>query len=214
VSVTIRAVIFDLDGTLLDSIADIGGAMNDTLSARGWPTHPIDRYFHLVGDGVEILARRAVPEGKYVPELVDEYRANYSARIELHTRPYEGIPELLDALHAKGVKLAVLSNKRHDFTVELVKRQLKQWPFTAVAGERAGIPRKPHPAPALELARVLEVEPKDIAFVGDTPIDVQTAVAAGMLPVAVLWGFRPKAELTEAGAHHTLSHPRELLGLL
>lgn len=211
---TIRAVIFDLDGTLLDSLADIGGAMNDALRARGWPTHPIGAYLRMVGEGVEMLARRAAPEGADVAALVDQYRLRYQERMEQETRPYAGIAELLDALHARGVPMAILSNKRDDFTVELVKRQLGRWPFAAVRGERKQTPRKPDPAAALELARELGHPAKDIAFVGDTPIDVETALAAGMVPVAVLWGFRGREELTEAGARHMLFEPQELLALL
>ena len=211
---TIRAVIFDLDGTLLDSLADIGGAMNDALQARGWPTHPLDAYLRFVGDGVEMLARRAAPAGIEVGPLVDEYRARYGERMEQETKPYPGVPELLDGLQARGVKMAVLSNKREDFTVELVKRQLQRWPFVEVRGERREVPRKPDPTAALEIARVLGHPPTEIAFVGDTHIDMKTAVAAGMLPVAVLWGFRTREELLAAGAKHLLATPSELLSLL
>ncbi|MBK7860345.1 MAG: HAD family hydrolase [Archangiaceae bacterium] len=210
----IRSVIFDLDGTLLDSIADIGGAMNDALEARGKPTHPIAAYLNFVGEGVEQLARRAAPEGEDLKTLVDEYRARYAQRMEQHTRPYEGVPQMLDALLGRGLKLAVLSNKRDDFTVELVKRQLGRWPFAGVRGERVGVPRKPDPTAALELAKQLGHPPEEVAFVGDTPIDVKTAIAARMLPVAVTWGFRGADELTRAGARHLVKHPSELLGVL
>lgn len=211
---TIRAVIFDLDGTLLDSLADIGGAMNEALQARGWPTHPLGAYLRFVGEGVEKLARRAAPRDADVGPLVDEYRARYAQRMEQETKPYLGVPELLDALKLKGMPMAVLSNKRDDFTVELVKRQLSRWPFVDVRGERKDVPRKPDPAAALELARSLGFPPEEIAFVGDTAIDVKTAVAAGMLPVAVLWGFRTRAELVAAGAKHVLETPGELLTLV
>jgi len=210
----IRGVIFDLDGTLLDSLADIGGAMNDALIARGWPAHPIAAYLRMVGDGIEMLAKRAAPPGEDVTTLVDQYRARYQERMEHETRPYAGIEPMLDALHARGLPLAVLSNKRDDFTVELVKRQLPRWPFVAVRGERPGVPRKPDPAAALELAQTLRLPPAEIAFVGDTPIDVKTALAAGMLPVAVEWGFRTADELRAAGATLLVSDPEQLPGLL
>ena len=211
---TIRGVIFDLDGTLLDSLGDIGGAMNDALLARGWPVHPLSAYLRFVGEGVEQLARKAAPAGEDVATLVDQYRARYAQRMEQETKPYAGIAQLLDGLHGRGVAMAVLSNKRDDFTVELVKRQLAKWPFVAVRGERHGVPRKPDPVAALELAAELKLKPAEIAFVGDTPIDVKTAIAAGMLPVAVEWGFRTRAELTAAGARHVVSRPDELLSLL
>jgi phosphoglycolate phosphatase len=212
----IRGVIFDLDGTLLDSLHDIGGAMNDALLARGFPTHPMPAYLRMVGDGVEMLARRALPRdaGVDVAAFVDAYRARYAERMEHQTRPYDGVPELLDALEKRGVPLAVLSNKREDFTVELVKRQLPRWRFVAVRGERPNTPRKPDPTAALALAAALSLKPSECAFVGDTPIDVKTAIAAGMLPVGVLWGFRTKEELLDAGAKHALERPSELLALL
>ena len=211
---SIRGVIFDLDGTLLDSIGDIGGAMNDALAARGLPTHPLSAYLRFIGDGVEMLAKRAAPPGTDLDELVEQYRGRYAERMEHETKPYAGIPELLDGLQARGVKVAVLSNKRDDFTVELVKRQLSRWPFVAVRGERKAVPRKPDPTAALELARALGLPPAEIAFVGDTPIDVKTGLAAGMLSVGVLWGFRTRDELEAAGAKHLIASPAELLLLL
>jgi phosphoglycolate phosphatase len=212
----IRGVIFDLDGTLLDSLNDIGGAMNDTLTARGFPVHPIDAYLRMVGEGVDMLALRALPKDANVDlaQFIEAYRARYAERMERHTKPYDGVPALLDALTARGVKMAVLSNKREDFTVELVRRQLPHWPFVEVRGERSGVPRKPDPQAALALATALGLTPADCAFVGDTPIDVKTAVNAGMLPVGVLWGFRTRDELAAAGARHTLTNPGELLALL
>jgi phosphoglycolate phosphatase len=212
----IRGVIFDLDGTLLDSLGDIGGAMNEALEERGFPTHPLDAYLQMVGEGVEQLARRALPNDADVDlaAFIAAYRSRYAARMERHTRPYDGIPAMLDALTARGVKLAVLSNKREEFTVELVRRQLARWAFVEVRGERSGVPRKPDPHAALGLAQTLGLKPAECAFVGDTPIDVKTALNAGMLPVAVLWGFRTRAELAEAGAKHTLERPHELLALL
>ncbi len=213
----VRALIFDLDGTLLDSVGDIGGAMNEALSARGWPTHAVPEYLKMVGEGIEVLARKAAPPGTPEPTvmaLAQEYRARYALRMEQQTRPYDGITAMLDALAQRKLPMAILSNKKHEFTVELVKRQLGKWPFVKVAGERQGVPRKPDPTAALELAQALGFAPAEIAFVGDTPIDMKTANAAGMLPVAVLWGFRGRDELVGAGARHLLSHPRELLPLL
>ncbi len=208
-----RAVIFDLDGTLADSLSDIGGAMNEALCARGLLEHPLLAYNQFIGDGVEQLARRAAPalDENHVKQLVDEYRERYAARIDATTVPYQGIAELLDALVAAQVPLAVLSNKRDDFTVELVKRRFSRWPFRVVRGERAEVPRKPHPGVALEIASTIGIVPADFAFVGDTAIDMKTAVAAGMQPVGVLWGFRQAEELLEAGARRLIAFPHELL---
>lgn len=209
-----HAVIFDLDGTLADSLGDIGGAMNEALVARGLPSHGLEAYRQFVGEGVEVLAHRAAPGlgPAGLPLLVEEYRARYAARIDAQTRPYEGVPAMLDGLVAAGLPLAVLSNKRDDFTLELVRRLFGRWPFVEVRGERVGVPRKPDPTAALELARALGVPPADCAFVGDTAIDIRTAVAAEMIPIGVLWGFRGADELHQAGARRLLSHPRELLG--
>jgi phosphoglycolate phosphatase len=208
-----RAVVFDLDGTLADSLGDIGGAMNEALADRGLPVHPMEAYRHFVGEGVEQLAARAAPmlAAPDVARLVVEYRLRYGARIDAETRPYQGITAMLDALTAARFPLAVLSNKREDFTVELVRRLFGRWSFVEVRGERAGVPRKPDPTAALEIVRSLGVAPAECAFVGDTRIDIQTAVAARMLPVGVLWGFRGREELLAAGAKRLLAHPRELL---
>ena len=210
------AVIFDLDGTLADSLADIGGAMNETLADHGHPVHPLDAYRQFVGEGVEMLARRALPTPLQsdVTAFVAAYRARYQQRIAKETRPYAGVPEALDALVKAGLKLAVLSNKRHDFTVQLVQTLFSRWPFLDVRGEQHNVPRKPDPQAALDIARGLGVAPSRCAFVGDTAIDMKTARAAGMHAVGVTWGFRPALELTEAGAARVLLHPSELVQAL
>ena len=207
-------MIFDLDGTLADSLSDIGGAMNEALLARGLSAHPLEAYRQFVGEGVEVLAQRAAPglAPAAITGLVDAYRARYAARIDAQTRPYDGVPAMLDALVAARVPLAVLSNKRDDFTLELVRRLFGRWPFADVRGERVGVPRKPDPTAALEIALSFGVPPADCAFVGDTAIDIRTALAAKMIPIGVLWGFRGADELRAAGARRLLSHPRELLG--
>ena len=188
--------------------------MNEALVARGLPEHSKQQYRHFVGEGIEVLARRAAPglSEDEIQALVVEYRARYAARIDLETRPYDGVPQMLDALVAAKVPIAVLSNKRDDFTLELVRRLFGRWPFVEVRGERAKTPRKPDPTSALEIVRTLGVAPGECAFVGDTAIDILTAVAAKMIPIGVLWGFRDRAELVAAGAARLLTHPRDLLG--
>ncbi len=209
------AVIFDVDGTLADSLGDIGGAMNEALAARGWPEHPLPAYNHFIGEGVEKMTLKAMPAQHHalMPALVDEYRARYALRIDLTTRAFPGVPEMLKALELQQVPMAVLSNKRDDFTVELVRRLFATVPFVEVRGEREGVPRKPHPRAALELAKVLGVEPARCAFVGDTPVDIKTGVSSGMVPVGVIWGFRSKDELLEHGAKFVISEPDELVRL-
>lgn len=227
-AVRLDALIFDLDGTLADSIADIGEAMNAVLSELSLPPHGTEAYKAFVGEGAENLTRRAVraaqgrdwrsvsEEGlpRPLPELVESYRVHYAAQEHAHSTLYPGIEAMLDGVVASGRKMAVLSNKRDDFTRHLVAHAFGRWPFVDVRGERDGVPRKPDPTAALELALELNVLPERIGFVGDTPIDVGTALRAGMIPIGVLWGFRSRAELTEAGAKFLLQRPEDLLPLL
>jgi phosphoglycolate phosphatase len=212
--VRFQAVIFDLDGTLADSLRDLGEAMNRALADAGKPTHPLEAYRHFVGEGVDVMvARAAAPEVR--PEvlrgIIDGYRRHYGLIDHAHTQPYEGIPALLDALTAAKVPMAVLSNKRDDFTKLLVKQRFGSWRFAEVRGEREGVPRKPDPTAAFEVALALNVLPANICFVGDTAIDMKTAVNAGMQRVGCSWGFRDRAELLGAGAQRVIAHPMELL---
>jgi len=214
----LRAALFDLDGTLLDSLEDLAASMNSVLSRHAWPEHPVDAYRYFVGEGVEELVRRAMPEAQRAPAVVAtllaEMRAEYSGRWAERTRPYPGIPELLDALLERGLKLAVLSNKLDEMTRAIVAQLLPRWRFEVVLGATAGLPRKPDPAPALEVARRLAVAPGEVVYLGDTSTDMETAVGAGMLAVGVLWGFRGADELRAAGARTLLQHPLELLAFL
>lgn len=211
-SFSAHAVIFDLDGTLADSLTDLGEAMNRALAGFGLPTHPLAAYRTFVGEGVDVMVRRAAPSAT-VPyqQIADSYRAHYGTLNHQSTRPYDGIPALLDALVARRVKLAVLSNKRDDFTRDLVAKQFGRWPFVDVRGERDGVPKKPDPTAAFELALALNVLPANITFVGDTGIDMLTARNAGMTPIGCLWGFRDRDELLGAGAKRLIAHPMELV---
>lgn len=215
---TVRAVLFDLDGTLVDSLADIGESMNIVLEERGLPTHPVSSYRDFVGDGVTVLTRRALPEDRrdeaMVEACVARMREVYGSHFDDKTRPYEGIPELLDRLVERDLRLAVLSNKPHDLTVALVQGLLGRWGFSPVFGEREGVPRKPDPAAALEVARLLGLGPDEILYLGDTPIDMATARAAGMKVLGVAWGFRSGAELQAAGADAIVETPADVLAHL
>lgn len=186
--------------------------MNRTLARHGFPVHPFGAYRLFIGDGVEMLAERALPPhaGGLRDQVVLEYRADYAKNLLQHTRLYPGMAACLDGLVERRVKLGILSNKLDGPTREIASALLGRWPFLAVFGERIGIPRKPDPRSALEVARMLGVAPAGCTFVGDTSIDMLTAVAAGMVPVGVSWGFRPAA-LQEAGAVAVLEHPEALL---
>ena len=213
-----EAVIFDLDGTLLNSLAGIGDAMNILLQRLGYPTQPLEAYKYFVGEGIIQLVKRALPKDRGnlhdLGQLVIDYRAIYDTTWPQKSPPYEGIPELLDALSRKNIKTAVLSNKSDDFTRRMVSELLPRWTFEAVKGVRSGAPRKPDPAAALQIAEMTGIVPEKTVFIGDSDVDMQTAVNANMYPVGVLWGFREADELLANGAKHLLEHPMELLGIL
>jgi phosphoglycolate phosphatase len=194
-------VIFDLDGTLADSLADIASAMNRTLRAHGFPVHPVSAYRTFVGEGVRKLVERALPPGTgdLREAFVAAYQADYAENLLNETRLFPGIPEVLDRLQSAGIPVAVLSNKPEEPTRRLVETLCSRWEFRAVFGERPGVPRKPDPAAALVLADALGAPPGSVAFVGDTSVDMLTARAASMRPVGVLWGFRPN-EVLASGA--------------
>jgi len=213
-----RAVIFDLDGTLLDTLEDLAGAGNRVLRRAGLPEHPVDAYRYFVGEGLVMLIRRILPadlrEQDRVERFVREFREEYGRSWEDRTRLYDGIATLLTGLREKNVSLNILSNKPHDFTLLCVREFLAAWTFDVVLGHRQGLPRKPDPAGALKIARTIGCEPAEILYLGDTATDMRTAAAAGMLPVGVLWGFREADELRENGAAVLVNHPTEVAELL
>ena len=214
-----RAVLFDLDGTLVDTLEDLGDSMNAALQAHGYPVHPLPAYRYFVGDGVENLVRRALPktaglDEHIVARVVPVMRAEYARRWKDKTRLYPGVAELLDALRERGVKIAVLSNKPHAATMEVVEHFLSAWHFDAAFGARAGVPIKPDPGAALEVARAVGVPPESVLYLGDTNTDMKTARAAGMFAAGALWGFRTAEELSESGAAALAAHPLDVLKLL
>jgi phosphoglycolate phosphatase len=212
---TFKAILFDLDGTLLDTLDDLADSTNLALREQGFAEHPVEAYKYFIGNGVENLVRRALPEehrdAATYARCVARMRQEYAERWAAKTRPYAGIPELLDALAARGVPMGVFSNKPDEFTRLCVSRLLPRWPFQAVLGATARLPKKPDPAGALEIAARLQVPPAEFVYLGDTNTDMQTAIAAGMYPVGALWGFRTAEELTTSGARVLLDRPLELL---
>lgn len=207
-----RGVIFDLDGTLVDSLRDISEAMDHVLDGLGLERRSPTEYERFVGDGARLLVRRSL--GARV-DLEDEalaaFRARYLARLLVHTRPYPGVEELLASLAGHAIPTAVLSNKPHDATVKIVRALFADHPFTAVLGQRDEAPRKPDPTSAFEIARAMRLPTSEIVLLGDTPVDVATARAAGMIPIGALWGMRSRDELEAAGAAHLIETPAELL---
>lgn len=215
-----KVAVFDLDGTLLDTIEDLRDSMNSVLEGKGYPTHDSEAYKYFVGNGMRELARRALPEDKRSTDEIDSAVAamsvNYSKGWAIKTAPYPGIDKLLNSLEEKGIKCAVLSNKPDALTKQVIEKLLPDWSFYPLFGERQamGVPKKPDPAGALEIAQLLNVQPNECLYLGDTGVDMKTANAAGMYPVGVLWGFRKADELLENGAKKLISDPQELLNLL
>lgn len=210
-----QAVVFDLDGTLTNTLRDISTAMNRALRLNGLDEYPEDAYRYMVGNGARILAERAVGERRELTEQVlHDYQSYYEKHTQDATRPYDGIPELLSALAARGLRLCVLSNKPHADTVNVVRYFFPDVPWSEIRGQMEGVPVKPDPAGALAIAEALGVKPEDCLYLGDTWVDMDTAVRAGMHPVGVLWGFREEKELREHGAERIIRRPLELLDAL
>jgi phosphoglycolate phosphatase len=213
-----KAVIFDLDGTLLNTLEDLADSVNASLKYLGFPEHELAAYRKFVGDGRDVLAARSLPlenrDPDTVKKLVDLIDSEYSERWDNKTVPYEGVPELLDGLTAKKIKFAVLSNKGHDFTELIVSRLLAKWSFSIVIGISPEVKKKPDPEAAISIARKFGVKTSEVLYLGDSDVDMKTAVAAGLFPVGAGWGFRSSEELIENGARVVLNHPVELLDLL
>ena len=213
-----KAVIFDLDGTLLDTLNDLADAGNRVLSDAGFPVHPVDSYRYFVGDGLATLILRILPgdmrRDEQVQRVGKAFREAYAKNWNAKTKVYKGIGTLLDGLKKNELPINVLSNKPHDFTEICVREFLGEWTFAHVMGNRVGLAKKPDPAGALEIAGKLGFASSEIIYVGDTATDMKTAVAAGMYPVGVLWGFRTAGELEESGAARLVEHPEEILELL
>ncbi len=213
-----KAVLFDLDGTLLDTLEDLGDAMNQVLAKHGFPNHGLDTYRYFIGDGAAALVTRALPKEKRnddrIRACLEAFREEYGRNWKVKTKAYEGVPEMLNELAARGLKMAVLSNKPDGFAKRSVSELLPTWTFDIVLGERKGVPLKPHSAGALEVAEHLNILPRHFLYLGDSAVDMKTAVAAGMVPVGVLWGFRPEQELREGGAYVCIKRPQEILNLL
>jgi phosphoglycolate phosphatase len=215
---TAELVIFDLDGTLVDSLDDLADSMNAVLASRNFPTHPRAPYRRFVGDGIVNLVRRALPPEavteELVTECVDHMRAEYDRRQRDTTEPFPGVTELLEASRKRGLKTAVLSNKPDPATRNLVAALFPHHDFEAVFGARPGVPLKPDPSAALEIAAALSILPESTVYVGDTDTDMITGRRAGMITVGVTWGFRDEHELRQSGARYIIHHPLDLLGVL
>ena len=210
-----KAVVFDLDGTLLDTLEDIATSMNNVLHNQGFPIHHAEAYRNFIGNGAVMLIKRSLPAGERTDKMVSEctasFKEEYLRNWNKTTKPYPGIVEALDQLVGKKIKLAILSNKPDSFTKICVDEFLGGHKFHIVLGQRDGVPPKPDPTGAKLVADHLGIKPEHILYIGDSGVDMKTATYAGMYPIGVLWGFRPKEELIRNGAKAVISRPQELV---
>lgn len=210
-----RLVIFDLDGTLINSIGDLCVSVNQALEKCGFATHPEDAYRFMVGDGVMKLFERALPEEARTEENIMRIRDLFIPFYELHnadlSHPYEGIPELLEELQKRGVKMAVASNKYHSATLKLIAHFFPNIHFELVLGNREGVPRKPNPQIVEEILEYTKVGKNEVLYVGDTNVDMQTAKSAEVDCLGVSWGFRPKVELATYNPLAIIDNPSQLI---
>ena len=213
-----KAVLFDLDGTLLYTLKDVADAMNKALVRFGFSPHPVDAYKYFIGESVETEAKRALPESARDPETIKKAAVLseeiYDKCWGDNTHPYTGIPELLTELQNRALIMTVLSNKNDRFTKIMVEKLLPQWQFKIVQGALPDVPLKPDPTLALQISEKLDISPEQFLYLGDTNTDMKTAVNAGMLPVGCLWGYRTADELLESGAKVLVQKPAEVLDIL
>ncbi|MGN0047466.1 MAG: HAD family hydrolase [Bacteroides sp.] len=212
-----QLVIFDLDGTLLNTIADLAQSTNHALQSLGYPTHEESAYNLMVGNGINKLFERALPEGEKTEANVLNVRAAFIPYYNLHnadkSRPYPGIPTLLEHLQEAGIQLAVASNKYQEATTKLIARYFPTIRFTAVLGQREGVNVKPNPAIVHDILAVAQVAPEEVLYVGDSGVDMQTAANAGVTACGVTWGFRPRTELEACHPAHIVETTDEILRL-
>ncbi len=213
---SISGIIFDLDGTLVDTLPDIAAAVNAGRRAMGLADRPLSDVRQWIGEGLPILCRRALSDAPHVrvEEMLPVVSSYYAAHRLDQTTLYPGISDLLDGLTARGVPIAMLSNKPHEHTAPLAEAMFSRWSWIAVEGYRQADRRKPDPRTALEIAARMQLEPSQVALLGDSDTDMQTAVNAGLLPVGATWGYRDRDIITAAGARCLVDTPAQVLDLL
>ena len=210
----IKSVIFDLDGTLIDSIHDIADSCNVILEKHGFETHSVDLYIKWIGEGAKLLIERALPESTdkaVVEQLLEEYIPLYRENSTVKTVLFPGIDEVLDFMVDKGIVISILTNKPHVQTVKIVDYYLSKWPFNFVFGQRDNVPKKPDPGVALQIASRTKAKPNEVLFIGDSKTDIKTAIAANMHIVGVTWGYGTIESMKQAGCNEFVSTAEELL---
>lgn len=208
-----RAAIFDLDGTLTDTLEDLHAAVNEMLVQFNFPTRTLDEVRRFVGNGARNLMTRALPADKinFVDEALAVYNECYARHCTDKVKPYAGIPELLETLSVKKIPLGICTNKQHFAAVAIAEKILAPIKFAQVSGDEPNLPRKPDPTRPLAVMKSCGVAPEEVAYFGDTAVDMNTAHNAGFLSVGVTWGFRPRSELVESGAEIIVDSPQEIL---
>lgn len=213
-----KLVIFDLDGTLLNTIADLALSTNYALDKLEYPTHEVEAYNFMVGNGINKLFERALPEGEKTEENVLRIRKEFVPFYDMHnadeSRPYPGIPELLSHLQDAGIQVAVASNKYQAATQKLIAHYFPTIKFIAVFGQRDGVNVKPDPTIVFDILKIANIEKNDVLYVGDSGVDMQTAANAGVTACGVTWGFRPRAELEEFSPAYIVDSAEEIECLL
>lgn len=211
-----KLAIFDLDGTLLDTVADLANATNQALAKCGYPTHPTESYYQFVGNGINKLFARALPEKDSTEENISRIRSLFIPYYNEHnaddSRPYPGIVSLLHELQDRGMKIAVASNKYQQATEKLVRHFFPDISFAVVYGQRDGVPIKPDPTIVYDILQATGISPIHTIYIGDSGVDMQTALNAGVESIGVTWGFRSEEELRKYGAKHIVHSADEIIG--
>lgn len=209
-----KSLIFDLDGTLINSLYDIALSMNKVLEKHNYPTHNIEKYNYFVGDGAFVLVKNAMPNNSTDNEIettLKSFIEIYDKGIHNNTKPYDGIYEMLHELEKMKIKKSILSNKPHKFTLKYVENLFNNFEFLEVHGQKVDIPKKPDPTMAIKIATNLNTLCEEMIFVGDTATDIKTAKNANMISIGVAWGFRPVEELKDAGADFIAYTPMDII---
>lgn len=211
-----KAIIFDLDGTLVDSLFDLGSSMNKVLLRHNYPIHAMDRYRHFVGNGMRKLVERALPNTfeHDIEFYLDELLTIYADNCLMKTQTYTGIEALLQQLKDASIQMAIITNKKHELTDKIIEDLLSDFTFEAVMGDLNDGKRKPDPYHTLAVMETMGVRPSEVLFVGDSNVDIETAQNAGVESCGVLWGFRTKTELIDAGATYVVEKPSEIFEII
>ena len=212
-----KGIIFDLDGTLINSLQDIALCMNDVLKQFNHKTHDIKEYNYFVGDGALVLTQNVLPKNstqQEIQKVLERFKEVYNLNIYHNTKPYEGIIDLLKKLEKEQFKLGILSNKPHKFTLQYAQKHFNDLNFQEIHGQKENIPKKPHPLGALNIAESFNLKTNEIFYVGDTSTDMKTASNANMKSIGVAWGFRPVEELLEYKADFIANNPEELFDII